>query len=97
MRTALSESTVLGVVMAVGSAIVLPRIFKAGDSFFHSVSSRLALIPGQHRMHSLLLRAPWRPSLLDNRDDCSWTDRCLCAYVCMLEMFLFFYLHIFLF
>ncbi|KAF5921179.1 hypothetical protein HPG69_018579 [Diceros bicornis minor] len=40
-KAALSESTVLGVVMAVGNAIVLPRIFKAQDSSFHSsVSSR---------------------------------------------------------
>lgn len=52
-------------------------------------------------MHGLLLRAPWRPSLLDNRDNCAWTDTCLHVYVCVLELiyggFFFFNLYVFLF
>lgn len=38
-QAALSESTVLGAAMAAGNAIVLPPIFKAGDSSFPSSGS----------------------------------------------------------
>lgn len=81
-RAALSASTVLGVAMAAGNAIVLPPIFKAGDSSRHSSGgSRSASIPGQGGSHGFRSKNPWRPWLWGNGDRSSCTGLCLCVGV----------------
>lgn len=87
-------------VMARGSAIALPNIFKARDSSFYSSTLQSdpdwPWSPAKARCKAFFLRTPWRASLLANRDNCSCTGGGVCMHMCMWE-WVFFHLCIFLF